>query len=55
MRIDPGRIDYLRLASSGAGGRMAEAHIRQIDASIAQVATRFELPPDFKGGRMELS
>jgi uncharacterized protein (DUF362 family) len=55
MRIDPRRISYLSLASKGAGGRMAEAHIRQIDAPVAAVATKFELPPDFKGGSMELS
>jgi uncharacterized protein (DUF362 family) len=55
MRIDPRRINYLRLASNGIGGHMAEAHIRQIGASVAQVATKFELPPDFKGGRLELS
>jgi hypothetical protein len=34
---------------------MAEAHIRQIGAGIGEVATKFELPPDFKGGRLELS
>jgi uncharacterized protein (DUF362 family) len=55
MRIDPRRISYLRLASNGDGGRMAEARIRQIGAPISQVATKFELPPGFKGGRMELS
>jgi len=55
MRIDPRRINYLRLASNEGGGHMAEAHIRQIGAPIVQVATKFELPPDFKGGRMELS
>jgi uncharacterized protein (DUF362 family) len=55
MRIDPRHISYLRLASSGRGGRMAEAHIRQVGAPVAAVATKFELPPDFKGGRMELS
>ena len=55
MRIDPRHISYLRLASSGSRGRMAEAHIRQVGAPIAAVATKFQLPPDFKGGRMELS
>jgi uncharacterized protein (DUF362 family) len=55
MRIDPGHINYLRLASTGSGGRMAEAHIRQIGSGIGEVATKFELPPDFKGGRLELS
>jgi uncharacterized protein (DUF362 family) len=53
MRIDPRHISYLRLASST--GRLAEAHIRQIGAPIGQVSTKFELPPDFKGGRLELS
>lgn len=55
MRIDPHELAYLRMASEGAGGRVAEADIRQIGAAIGEVATRFELPPDFKGGRMELS
>jgi uncharacterized protein (DUF362 family) len=55
MRIDPGEISYLSLASKDDGGRVAEAHIRQIGAPIAAVATKFELPPDFKGGRLELN
>jgi hypothetical protein len=32
-----------------------ERNIQQIGAPIAEVATRFELPPDFKGTRMEMS
>jgi uncharacterized protein (DUF362 family) len=55
MRIDPSEIHYLRLASGGVDGRMAEANIRQTGTPVAQVSTKFELPPDFKGGRMELS
>jgi uncharacterized protein (DUF362 family) len=51
MRIDPHQITYLRLAG---GPAVAERHIRQIGAPVAAVATRFELPPDFKSGRLEL-
>jgi uncharacterized protein (DUF362 family) len=54
MRIDPRRVAYLRLGSR-SGGQMAEAQIRQIGAPIAEVATRFQLPPDFQGGNLELS
>jgi uncharacterized protein (DUF362 family) len=54
MRIDPDRVGYLRLATN-AGAKVREEHIRQIGASILEVATRFELPPTFKGSRMELS
>jgi uncharacterized protein (DUF362 family) len=42
MRIDPSRIAYLRLAG------LAGKQIRQIGAAISEVATKFELPPDFK-------
>ncbi len=53
MRIDPSQIAYLRLA--GGPAALAESRIRQIGVPIAAVATRFELPPDFKGGSMELA
>jgi uncharacterized protein (DUF362 family) len=53
MRIDPLQIRYLALASGG-GTLIAERNIRQIDASVVEVATRFELPPDFKGVHIEL-
>ncbi len=53
MRIDPRQIAYLRLA--GGAAALAESRIRQTGLPIATVATRFELPPDFKGGRLELA
>jgi len=53
MRIDPRQIAYLRLA--GGAAALAEGRIRQTGVPIATVATRFELPPDFKGGRLELA
>ena len=34
--------------------RLAERNIHQAGAAIAEVATRFELPPDFHGGHLEL-
>lgn len=55
MRIDPRQISYLKLAAQGPRGRVAEPQIRQIGTRIAEVATRFELPPDFQGGRLELA
>ena len=55
MRIDPRRIGYLRLASEGIAGRLSEGNVRQIGEPVLAVATKFELPPDFKGGRLELS
>ena len=55
MRIDPQRIRYLRLVAGGTGARLAEPNIRQTGAAIADVATRFELPPAFRGGPLELT
>jgi uncharacterized protein (DUF362 family) len=55
MKIDPFQIGYLRLASGHPGAHIVERNIQQIGAAIGEVATRFELPPDFKGTRMEMS
>ena len=52
MRINPHQVGYLRMAG---GPGVAEAKIRQIGVPIAEVATRFELPPVFKGGRLEMA
>jgi uncharacterized protein (DUF362 family) len=43
MKIDPSKIGYIRLASGGAEGSIAESNIRQIGESIQSVATPFEL------------
>jgi uncharacterized protein (DUF362 family) len=48
MRINPFRIRYLQLATREAPARILEANIRQAGERIADVATRFHLPPDFQ-------
>jgi uncharacterized protein (DUF362 family) len=54
MRIDPLQIAYLSLAaSSRPDAHVLEQRIRQIGEPIAQVATPFELPPDFSALRLE--
>jgi uncharacterized protein (DUF362 family) len=53
MRIDPYKVDYLRLASGEVESHLAEQNIRQIGESIAAVATPFELPPTFPWLRLE--
>jgi uncharacterized protein (DUF362 family) len=55
MRIDPFQIGYLRLASGQPGAHIVESNIHQMGAAIADVATRFAVPPDFKGTRLEMS
>jgi uncharacterized protein (DUF362 family) len=52
MRIEPGRIVYLRLASGGESN-LTERNIRQIGESPSAVATPFELIPEFQSLRME--
>ena len=52
MRIEPFKILYLRLASSGES-HIAERNIRQIGESLSAVATPFELIPEFRSLRME--
>ncbi len=47
MRINPFRIGYLKLALRDTTCDVQEATIRQIGERIADVATRFRLPPDF--------
>jgi uncharacterized protein (DUF362 family) len=54
MRIEPFKIVYLRLASSGESNLM-ERNIRQIGESPSTVATPFELIPEFQSLRMENS
>jgi uncharacterized protein (DUF362 family) len=54
MRIDPMGINYLRLAgSSRPDAHLMERNIEQRGESIVSVATRFELPPNLPGLRME--
>jgi uncharacterized protein (DUF362 family) len=52
MRIEPLKIEYLRLASGGES-HIVERNIRQIGESLAAVSTPFELIPGFRWLRME--
>jgi hypothetical protein len=54
MRIEPLKIEYLRLASGGES-HITERNIHQIGESLSAVATRFELIPEFRWVRMENS
>jgi len=47
MRIDPLRIRYLQLALRDTTADILESNIQQIGERIADVATKFQLPPDF--------
>ena len=47
MKIDPHRIRYLQLALRDTTADIAESNIHQIGERIADVATHFQLPPDF--------
>jgi len=52
MRIDPHQIGYLRMASGGSAANLEEGNIRQIGMRIPEVATPFELPPNFQKLRL---
>jgi uncharacterized protein (DUF362 family) len=54
MRIEPLKMEYLRLASGGEA-HITERNIRQIGESLPAVATPFELIPEFRWLRMENS
>jgi uncharacterized protein (DUF362 family) len=54
MKIDPFRIQYLRLVASG-DGRVLTRNIEQIGESIESVETAFELIPEFQNIRLENS
>jgi len=54
MRIEPLKIEYLRLASGGES-HIDERNIRQIGEDLPAVATPFELIPEFQWVRMENS
>jgi len=54
MKIDPSRVQYLRLGSEQEG-RLAEINIQQIGETIRSVATPFELIPQFRELRLENS
>jgi uncharacterized protein (DUF362 family) len=51
MRIDPLRVEYLRLLSR-AGADLAEKAILQDGESISGVSTSFELLPQFRSARL---
>ncbi len=55
MGIDPLKIDYLRLVASDFRSQITEHAIVQIAERIADVASKFELPPDFGSLRLERS
>ncbi|MBM3745070.1 MAG: DUF362 domain-containing protein, partial [Acidobacteria bacterium] len=50
MGIDPGKVEYLRLAESA--GQTLEAHVEQIGEPVRAVATRFELLKEFAALRL---
>jgi len=54
MRIDPSKVEYLRLAAEG-GAQIADAGIRQTGERIASVATTFALMPAFRAYRIDNS
>jgi uncharacterized protein (DUF362 family) len=51
MKIDPSRIQYLRLVS-GDGDRILTRNIQQIGETIESVETPFELIPQFQSIRL---
>jgi hypothetical protein len=53
MKIDPFQIQYLRLASGRPDTHITERNIEQIGESIENVATPFELIPEFQRMRLE--
>jgi uncharacterized protein (DUF362 family) len=53
MKIDPGKMRYIRLASGGAEGSIAESNIEQVGESIQSVATPFKLIREFRRLRLE--
>jgi uncharacterized protein (DUF362 family) len=55
MKIDPFRIQYLRLVAGRPGAHVTEHNILQMGESIESVATPFELIPEFRGLRLENS
>jgi hypothetical protein len=54
MKIDPFRIQYLRLAAGGEG-YITDRNIQQIAENVETVATPFELIPEFANLRVEKS
>jgi uncharacterized protein (DUF362 family) len=52
MRIDPAKIEYLRLASKGKRSHVLEPEIRQMGEKIDAVASPFELVPEFRTLRL---
>jgi uncharacterized protein (DUF362 family) len=53
MRIDPTRIEYLRLVAGPRGALIDERNIEQTGERIESVAAPFELLPEFRGLRLE--
>ena len=53
MRINPYRIDYLRLATGGVDAQISEQNIRQSGEAIAAIATPFDLISVFQAIRLE--
>jgi uncharacterized protein (DUF362 family) len=54
MRIEPSKIEYLRL-TSGGGSHITERNIHQIGESLSAVATPFAVIPELQWIRMENS
>jgi uncharacterized protein (DUF362 family) len=55
MRIDPYGIGYLKLATGGVEAQISERNIRQLEETIAAVATPFDLIPEFQTLRLDNS
>jgi len=53
MRINPYRVEYLRLATGGVDAQISEQNIRQSGEAIAAVSTAFDLIPEFRSFRLE--
>jgi hypothetical protein len=53
MRIDPTRIEYLRLVAGPRSALIDERNIEQTGERIESVAAPFELLPEFRGLRLE--
>jgi uncharacterized protein (DUF362 family) len=53
MRINPYRVEYLRLATGGVDAQISEQNIRQSGEAIAAVSTPFDLISEFSSFRLE--
>ena len=52
MKIDPTRVEYLRLVAGTSGALIDERYIEQTGERIDGLASPFELLPEFRGIRL---